>query len=342
MVKLYVNAEGTVVLNPQVKKATIGSGAEKQQANFKSSASAPIMTYQGGRHIASAEVYAIFMGDWTSTADQLRATRLTQFVKDLIASDWMKIMNQYNFTGGTFKQAIFLPDTVTTLTGKTFDGALQAAIDSKLIPEPTKAVGVDSLYIVYLDNKMMISDDSIGIAVCEPKSDTAFAYHHVFNTKMGNDFFYAVIASVDDECISYSCPNPASCSLSTKLTQEQRQTQLTSHELAETITNPDGTGWYDANSGDEIGDTCNGRSTTLTVGANTWTIQKLFSQSESNRTNGATTCVSSASGVNDAPNTPPSVDLAAVAGNNTVLICQAIIGISLFGIVTLIYKGKKK
>ena len=50
------------------------------------------------------------------------------------------------------------------------------------------------------------------------------------------------------------------CSLNLGETQEQRRTQVASHEFLEMISDPDvPTGWY-GNSSDEIGDTCNGQT----------------------------------------------------------------------------------
>jgi hypothetical protein len=40
----------------------------------------PNMLYQGGPVVNTPQVYIAFVGDWTSSANQARATRLTQFV----------------------------------------------------------------------------------------------------------------------------------------------------------------------------------------------------------------------------------------------------------------------
>ena len=184
----------------------------------------------------------------------------------------------------------------------------------------------------------MIIDDSIGISVCEPKSDTAFAYHHVFKTRAGNNFYYAVIPSLSDTCLSYSCVNKSSCSLSTAQSQEQRQTQVTSHEIAETITNPDGTGWYNKETGDEIGDICNGRATEITVGANTWTVQKVYSQNESKATNGDITCVaSSKASIEDSNATTLISSVELFWADNSVMASKFITAVSLAGIAAMLY-----
>ena len=103
--------------------------------------------------------------------------------------------------------------------------------------------------------------------------------------------YYAIIPGLSDTCLKQSCPNDGTCSLHLAETQEQRQTQVTSHEFAEMITDPQLNAWYDASSGSENGDICNGEASTITVGANTWTVQRQYSKTDDISTNGANYCV---------------------------------------------------
>jgi hypothetical protein len=132
--------------------------------------------------------------------------------------------------------------------------------------------------------------------MCESTSDNAFGFHFDFVTRAGNEFYYAVIPGLDDNCIKNSCPGgDGSCSLKLTQTQEQRLTQVTSHEFAEMITDPKFTqGWYGTSS-DENGDICNGESATITVGPNTWTVQRQYSKIDDENSNGTNFCVVSAS-----------------------------------------------
>src|SRR5260370_733772 len=84
------------------------------------------------------------------------------------------------------------------------------------------------------------------------------------------------------------------CSLNLSETQEQRRTQVASHELAEMLSDPEfPDGWF-GNESDEIGDICNGKTATITVGRNTWNVQSIYSRAADAASNGATVCVSSA------------------------------------------------
>jgi hypothetical protein len=126
--------------------------------------------------------------------------------------------------------------------------------------------------------------------MCEPNGDTAFGYHYYFTTTAGNALAYSVIPGLTDACLQNSCPgNDAGCSLHLGETQEQRQTQVASHEFSEMVSDPQLTAWYDPANG-ENGDICNGVSDTITVGPNTWTVQRMYSLYDDIQSNGATIC----------------------------------------------------
>ncbi len=88
-------------------------------------------------------------------------------------------------------------------------------------------------------------------------------------------------------------------------TQEQRQTQVISHELSEMFTNPfvdtNDEGWSNplpANENDdnqkiphENGDICNGQHSTITIGPNIWTVQKMYSKWHDKNPNGNNICL---------------------------------------------------
>jgi hypothetical protein len=50
--------------------------------------------------------------------------------------------------------------------------------------------------------------------------------------------------------------------------------------------------WSSPGSPHENGDICNGQTRTITVGANTWTVQLMYSKWHDINTYGATTCIS--------------------------------------------------
>ena len=125
--------------------------------------------------------------------------------------------------------------------------------------------------------------------MCEPTSDSSFGFHESFITASGNVCAFAVVPSLIDSCLINACPDENRCALHLSQSQEQRQTQIASHELAEVFSNPHSNAW--AQGALENGDICNGKSATLTIGQNVWTVQRIYSKWHDMNTNGSTYCV---------------------------------------------------
>lgn len=250
-------------------------------ATASGTGSFPNFINQGGPVINTPQVYILFYGDWKSPNNQDRASRLSQFVKDFLNSRYMNILSQYGCgTSGTVVNSVFVASSNQNLSGSDVNNVFQTAIDNQQIPEPTNP---SNTYVLFLDDNSGVNDQTAGAVMCEPDSDTAFGYHDSFSTKAGNVCVYAVIPGLTDSCLTETCSDDSRCSLHLALTQEQRQTQVASHELSEMfsdpqpLTNPAWTDLIDPNSG-ENGDICNGRSATITVGSNTWTVQQMYSR----------------------------------------------------------------
>ncbi|MGH7868354.1 MAG: hypothetical protein ACREP9_12200, partial [Candidatus Dormibacteraceae bacterium] len=257
--------------------------------------------YNGGAVITSPVVYTSFWGAlWNDAAHQAAAQRLNQFMQDLLNSNLMNVLSQYGAgTGagsGSVGLASFVPNVSNQLTDADIQNTIQASINSGVIPEPP-ANNASQLLIIYLDENTEVSDSNLGVVMCEPSGDTAFGYHNSFTTAAGNPFYYGVIPALDDACIQNSCGGSTGCTLQLSQTQEQRRTQVTSHEFSEALTDPNPpTGWYDQddpNSG-ECGDICNGESDTIspTTGSNVWTVQRIYSKYDDQQTGGTNYCLS--------------------------------------------------
>jgi hypothetical protein len=266
----------------------------------------PNFSYHGGAVIQCPLVYPTFWGNsWLSDPVHLeRAGRLSQFLQDLINSNFMNVLHQYGVgfgagAAGIFERASFVTNVPTTLTDADIQSIIQSNITGGVLPEPSPATTSELrttvALIIYLDESIGVEDPNQGLVLCEPTNDTAFGYHSFFTTAAGNPCYYAVMPALSDGCLSESCPsNDGGCSLHLAETQEQRLTQVTSHEFAEMTTDPELNAWYDP-AASEIGDICNGESDTITVGPNTWTVQRQYSKTDDINSNGATVCVTEAS-----------------------------------------------
>ena len=249
----------------------------------------PQYVYHGGAVVLDPRVFAVYVGDWSGTANQARTVRLNQFLTDLVAGPYMNILSQYGCgTGGTFLGSAFVANAHHNLQETTIHQLIQAAIASGTIPEPANH---NNCYILFLDDATGVKDRGLNIVMCEARSDNAFGYHNVFTTAANNPCNYAIIPGLSDTCLNETCQGSTTCSLQTTQTQEQRQTQVASHEFAEMISNPKGDAWFDDSDGEENGDLCNGEPGTITVAGRTWTVQRMYSKTDDVSSQGGTICI---------------------------------------------------
>ncbi len=259
------------------------------------SAAFPGFSYHGGPVIKMPQMYSTFWGpEWLSDPVHLtRAGSLSQFLKDLGASKYMNILSQYGAGTGAgtacFIRASFLTTVTSAITDANIQTTIQSCINAGVLPEPSNPSNV--ALIIYMSESVGVSAIPGGGNMCEAAGDVAFGYHSHFTTAKGNPFYYAVIPGLSDTCLKQSCSSDAGCSLHLAEAQVNRLTQVTSHEFSEMVTDPELNAWWDSNSGSEIGDICNGESDTITVGSNTWTVQREYSKTDDVNSNGATFCV---------------------------------------------------
>ena len=201
-------------------------------------------------------------------------------MQDFLASDYMNILSQYGVGQGagrcgTWEGDSVLPGASGELSDTDIHPHIQSMIDAGTLREP--GTPSNTALMIFLDESIAINDSGLGVVMCEPHGDSAFGYHYYFTTAAGHRCYYSVVPSLDDACLKQSCAQDSGCSLRLAATQEQRQTQVASHEFSEMVTDPEINAWRDARSGDENGDLCNGQSATLTVGGRAWTVQLMYS-----------------------------------------------------------------
>lgn len=255
----------------------------------------PDFQFHGGLVVTSPLVYTSFWGPmWMSDQAHITsADRLSQYHQDLLKSDFMNVLSQYGVGfgagSGAFIQSSFVSNIANTLSDADIQNTIQLCINRGALPEPTNPSNI--ALMIYLDETIGVKNPP-DLVLCEPNGDTAFGYHNFFTTIAGNPFYYAVIPALTNNCLEESCPNDDSgCSLHLSELQEQRRTQVASHEFAELTTDPQLNAWYDPTNG-ENGDICNGESDTITIGTNTWTVQRVYSKYDDLASNGATYCLS--------------------------------------------------
>ena len=117
-------------------------GAERASGPGPASLAHGDFVWNGGPVITCPLIYATFWGShWTTSPAYLsEAGRLTQFLADLVNSEYMNVLSQYGVGygagSGLFLQASFCTNVGTTLTDAGIQGIIQSGIDAGVFPEP--------------------------------------------------------------------------------------------------------------------------------------------------------------------------------------------------------------
>lgn len=208
------------------------------------------VTYQGGPLINNVSVETVFLGQaWaTDSSLQQEAAQLDQFFAYVTNSSYMDLLAQYGtpqagaIDRGSYAGEFDIAQDAwrrSTVSDTTIQNTLNSEITSGAISVPD----TNRLLVIFTPPDVVVSQGgsrSNGYPV-------GFAgYHNSFVASTGQLVRYAVI------------PDPIGNDQVAGLTTFQQQTAAASHELAESVTDPDGTSWWDtsndATSGNEIGD----------------------------------------------------------------------------------------
>ncbi|HET6882973.1 MAG TPA: DUF4214 domain-containing protein [Pirellulales bacterium] len=229
------------------------------------------VSYQGGPVINNVAVETVFLGTaWTTDPTlQQNAAQLDQFFGYLTNSSFMDLLAQYGtpqagpIGQGSFSGQVNIAQNDwqrSTISDPTIQNVLNSQILSGTVPQPDS----NQLLFVFTPPNIVVSQGGTR----SNGYPTGFAgYHNSFVDSAGQLVRYAVI------------PDPIGNDQVPGLTTFQQQTEASSHELAEAVTDPDGTGWWDnsndATSGYEIADFAN--INTDTVYLNGYAVEEVLS-----------------------------------------------------------------
>jgi hypothetical protein len=225
----------------------------------------PTVVYNGGPLLPAVEVQALYYGsDWATSTYQPQTTQTDNFLSFIVNSSYMDMLTNagYNVGRGSEDPGAIVATSLNkskTLSDSTIRNVIQAQIDNGTLKNPDS----NRLYIMYVEDGVVVRQ---GLGT----SHTLFlGYHNYFKgtDAQGNpmNIYYAVI------------PYQAGRNAHEKgLSEFDSSTEVTSHELAEAVTDPvPGTGWYDNKRG-EIGDITNGQGVRL----NGYAVQKVANQQD--------------------------------------------------------------
>jgi hypothetical protein len=235
----------------------------------------PTVLYYGGNLLPQVETQALYYGnEWSSvSADSAQMATLDSFLKDITGGAYLDALRRAGYgvsrgtaSAGVLDGALLAPNAV--ITDASIQERLQADISQGLLSSPD----ANRLYIVYVEPNVAI-DLGAGQGTTQKG---ILGYHGAF---AGHDAAGQAI-TLRYAVIAYPGGSVGNSRLGT--TAIDQLTAVTSHELAEAVTDPDVTfdqlGWYDPSRG-EVGDVTENNPTSR-VRLDGYLVQEVASQND--------------------------------------------------------------
>jgi len=199
----------------------------------------PSITFHGGAVLPHVEVEGAFYGSyWGSGAGAQQGSDLNTYLQYIVNSSFMDDLAEYGVGRGTLVDNGIADPGISG--GQTVD---DTQIRSMLLQNISRgflqAPDLNRLYIVFTAPNVTVTDGG------QNSIHDFFGYHDSFVSPSLHLIRYAVVA------------HPIGNGDANGLNDFQTLTWVTSHEIAESATNPDNGGWYDTKTDDEIADVCN-------------------------------------------------------------------------------------
>ena len=239
----------------------------------------PTVTYHGGALLPQVEVQALYYGsDWATPAYTQQRAYLDGFLQNVVHSTYMDMLSNagYNVGRGSFSPgATDLANIKNSIAVD--DSQIRSELQIDINNGTLLAPDSNRLYVVFVQQNVAVTFgwwDSV---------NTFLGYHAAFaGTDAHNqaaDIHYAVIAYPRGDI----GPNHVQNLSVPWLSDLNDMTLVTSHELAEAVTDPNVNyktqGWVDG-SGDEIGDI----TAFETVYLNGYAVQRISDQNDQSMT----------------------------------------------------------
>ena len=260
--------------------------------------SAPDLVYYGGPVLQNVKVYSV---NWGSHINATATSQLPLFYADLVASTYFDWLSEYNTVGvnghdgqpgssqgigrGTFAGSVTISPLLCSGTGSPnscalSDAQVRAEINAQIaagfLPGPTKGCdgSNDTVYMLNFDSSVQVAL-SASLLTCNQ-----ICGYHGTGIYQGLHYAYSVIPDFfAGACQGGGCGTAPNTDL-------QNLTVLASHELVESVTDPEvglaasptsrPGAWHDATCG-EIGDICEHLLGTIHPSGTTWTVQQMWS-----------------------------------------------------------------
>jgi FG-GAP-like repeat len=267
------------------------------------------MTYQGGAVITQTQHKFVFL-NCTGGANNCFSnyggpnTNPFVFVSDFFSSNYIHVLDQYMVpdvikTSGRYQTSQNGIQVTATVNHVIYDADVQnfilLAINNNFNPNGGGG-GYNQMYSFFLPQGQDLCfgsssqpstscycPDLINPTCGNPAKWSFCGYHNSFNAvdRTGTTIHviyqalpYANASAGNASCQVTNGPNGV---------QADSQNTLTTHELAETITDPDGNGWFRSNTAGEIGDICNFiEQNPIYLHTHAYSVQTLYSNAALN------------------------------------------------------------
>ena len=230
------------------------------------------VTFQGGPLLTKVETQAVFLGsDWQTNATlHAQTAQFNQFLTTIVSGAYMDMLTNAGYgVGRGTSTAGAIDKLALSKTNGITDTAIRSDIQALIKANLVQAPDANRLYVVYVEP---------GVAVYSGGSSSIndfLGYHDAFAGKTAANkpinIRYAVLPYPDG-------PNPTANSQGFA-NNFQELTVVTSHEIAEAVTDPDvgitKASWYDDDLNGEIGDL-----TDLTAPLNGYLVQQVVDQND--------------------------------------------------------------
>jgi hypothetical protein len=211
----------------------------------------PTVSFFGGNVLPQVQAQALYLGnEFSSAPANTEPATLDAFLKDITGGPYMQALTRagYNVGPGSAVGGAIDPTSLTvgsTISDAFIRARLQADVNSGLLRAPN----ANTLYVVYVE-----PDVAVNLGLGQGTTQQGIlGYHTAFVGTNGAPIRYAVVVSPGGAARNSVLPEAT--------TAIDQLTAVTSHELAEAVTDPDinsnvnngRLGWFDPQRG-EIGD----------------------------------------------------------------------------------------
>jgi hypothetical protein len=211
----------------------------------------PTVSFFGGNLLPQVQAQALYLGnEFSSTTANTETATLNAFLKDITGGPYLQALSHAGYNVGPGSAVVGAIDPTSLIVGSTISDAfirtrLQADVNSGLLQAPN----ANTLYVVYVE-----PDVAVNLGFGQGTTQQGIlGYHTAFLSVNGAPIRYAVVVSPGGAAGNSVLPEA--------MTAIDQLTAVTSHELAEAVTDPDinsnvnngRLGWFDPSRG-EIGD----------------------------------------------------------------------------------------